>query len=305
MRDGWGGSQVECSPFIPFRVLSLCLDSVTDVAMSVATYPSIASTPTRPSVAVPAFQAVATPSHGAMLIAPAPSATPTAPELQLFVSDSSCNENSTLMPSTSVQPLDFGSFGPEMDLMLQTETMATFPGQWGVSTTPQWNFSGLGSDPFLSGDMLSANTATNFSSLVPPPDYPAMLAHTGPGLPIFSPVVSPSKSSLPLLPLPPLINDESSNDDFTRRLQLFAYTGPGSMPNHPQQPIVQNSEAPEGPLLGKRKPVPSLRAQRDNKIGSLSKENNEPVPARGKKGKGKGKRPVPDVDESRPGKKTK
>jgi len=66
---------------------------------------------------------------------------------------------------------------------------------------------------------------------------------------------------------------------------------------------VQNSEVPEGLALGKRKPVPSLRAHRDNKIGSLSKENSMPVAARGKKGKGKGL--VPDVDESHPGKRAK
>jgi len=54
--------------------------------------------------------------------------------------------------------------------------------------------------------------------------------------------------------------------------------------------------------------VLSLHAQRDNKIGGLvSKENSEPVLVWGKKGKGKGKgkRPVPDADESCPGKKAK
>jgi len=185
--------------------------------------------------------------------------------------------------------------------MLQTGSIATFPGQLGVSTTPQWDFSGLGSNAFLSSDMTTVNAAPNFSSLVPPPDYSAMTALTGLGIPTFSPAVSPSKSSLPLLPPPPSISDDLS-DDFTQRLQSFAYTGPGSSPSRPQQPIAQTSEAPS-PLLGKRKPVPSLRAQRDNKIGDLSKENNEPVPARGKKGKGKC--PVLGGDESRPGKKAK
>jgi len=192
--------------------------------------------------------------------------------------------------------------------MLQTGSMATFPQQCAVSTTPQWNFGGLGSDTFFSGDMTTANTATDFSSLVPPSDYSAMSAHTGLGLPTFSPAVSPSKSSLPLLPPLPSIDYDSSGDDFTWHLQSFAYTGPGSTPNRPQQPIAQYSEVPEGPLLGKRKPVPSLHAQRDNKIGGLvSKENSEPVLVQGKKGKGKGKgkRPVPDADESRPGKKAK
>ena len=50
------------------RVLSLFLDSVTDVAKSVATYPSIESIPTRPSIAVPVFQAVAMPPRGATTI---------------------------------------------------------------------------------------------------------------------------------------------------------------------------------------------------------------------------------------------
>jgi len=183
--------------------------------------------------------------------------------------------------------------------MLQAGSMVTSPGQWAVSTTPQWNFSGLGSDTFFSGGM-TANTATNFSpsSLVPPLDYSAMSAHIGHELPMPSPPVSPqSTNSLPLLPPPPSI------DNFTQRLQSFAYTGPGSTPNRPQQLVVQNSEVPEGLALGKRKPVPSLRAHRDNKIGSLSKENSMPVAARGKKGKGKGL--VPDADESRPGKRAK
>jgi len=209
------------------------------------------------------------------------------------------------MPSTSPQPFDFGSFGPELDFMFQTGSIATFPRQCTGSTTPQWNFGGLGPDTFLSGNMTTTDTTTNFSSLVPPPDYSAMSVHTGLELPTFSPAVSPSKNSLPLLPPPPSIDDNSSSDDFTLCLQSFAYTGPGSMPNHPQQPIVQYSEVPKGPLLGKRKPVPSLHAQRDNNIGGLSKENSEPVPAWGKKGKGKGKCRVPDADESHPRKKAK
>lgn len=179
-----------------------------------------------------------------------------------------------------------------------------FPGHWAVSTTPQWNFSGLGSDAFFSGSM-TANTTTNFSpsSLVPPPDYSAMSAHIGHGLPTPLPPVSPqSNNSLPLLPSLPSIDDGASSDDFTWRLQLFTYTGVGSMPNHPQQLIAQNSEVPKGPVLGKHKPVPSLHAHRDNNISGLSKENSMPVLAWGKKGKGKCA--VPDV-ESRPGKKAK
>ena len=93
-------------------IFSVCLDSTTDVAMSVATYPSIATPPsgahtpmclsiatppsiahtpmclsiaTLPSVAVPPFQAVATPPHGAMLNASLSSTIPTAPKFQLFM----------------------------------------------------------------------------------------------------------------------------------------------------------------------------------------------------------------------------
>jgi len=63
------------------------LDSIAGVAMSVATHPSVADTPMRQSVAtplsvaVPAFQAVATPLPDATLNAPAPSA----PKLQPLV----------------------------------------------------------------------------------------------------------------------------------------------------------------------------------------------------------------------------
>ena len=50
------------------RVLNLFLDSVTDVAMSVATYPSVTSILTRLSIAVTVFQAVAMPPRGATTI---------------------------------------------------------------------------------------------------------------------------------------------------------------------------------------------------------------------------------------------
>jgi len=50
---------------------------------------------------------------------------------------------------------------------------------------------------------------------------------------------------------------------------------------------MQNSEEPEGTVLGKCKPVPSLRAKRDNMIGNMDKENTLPSLERGKKSKGK------------------
>ena len=64
---------------------------------------------------------------------------------------------------------------------------------------------------------------------------------------------------------------------------------------------MQNSKVPKDPVLGKRKPVLSLCAHRDNNIGGLSKENSMPVLARGKEGKGKH---AADA-ESHPGKKAK
>jgi len=50
---------------------------------------------------------------------------------------------------------------------------------------------------------------------------------------------------------------------------------------------MQNSEEPEGTVLGKCKPVPSLHAKRDNMIGNMDKENTLPSLERGKKLKGK------------------
>ena len=74
-RDSWGGGQAECCSFIPLHALSLYLDSTTDVAMSVATYPSVASTPTCPSLASGGHQ----PHHQLwQRLAPTPATTMTA-----------------------------------------------------------------------------------------------------------------------------------------------------------------------------------------------------------------------------------
>jgi len=44
---------------------------------------------------------------------------------------------------------------PELENMLQTDTRATFQEQW---STPQWNFSGLVSNPFAVTDQTAVNT---------------------------------------------------------------------------------------------------------------------------------------------------
>ncbi|KIM61141.1 hypothetical protein SCLCIDRAFT_9508 [Scleroderma citrinum Foug A] len=87
--DGNGQDNVKDNEDRDFRMaeeaVSLCLDSVTDVAMSVANTLTCLSIATPPSVAVPVFQAVAMPSHGASPIAPSPSTISTAPALQPFM----------------------------------------------------------------------------------------------------------------------------------------------------------------------------------------------------------------------------
>ena len=111
--------------------------------------------------------------------------------------------------------LELGSLVPELENMLQAGTTATFQEQW---STPQWNFSGLVSDPFTATDPTAVNTAnhnTAFStgntdtSL----NYFSMAAHYEPhntavGLSPFSLASSPqSRNELPLLPPFPSDND--------------------------------------------------------------------------------------------------
>ena len=159
-----------------------------------------------------------------------------------------CNTFNQLQPSQEFCPL-----GPELDMMLQSGSMNTFLQQWQVSSTPQWNFNGLESNPFVTAGLTTFNMATH-------PNYLVMVTHSGVGLPPFPPAGSPlSRNDLPSLPPAPLTNNDSLSDAFTQHLQSFAYTGPGSMPNRSQpSSIVQNSEDPEGTALGKHKPVPSL-----------------------------------------------
>ena len=238
----------------------------------VAMHPSIASTPMYPSIATPVQMVTATPPYIATPIYSLfQASTP------LLSTPTGCNTFNQLQPSQEFCPL-----GPELDMMLQSGSMNMFLQQWQVSSTPQWNFNGLESNPFVTAGLTTFNMTTH-------PNYLAMATHSGVGLPPFTPAGSPlSRNDLPSLPPAPLTNNNSLSDGFTQHLQLFAYTGPGSTPNHSQpSSIVQNSEDPEGTALGKRKPVPSLCAKRDNMIGNTDKENLLPSLEQGKKSKGK------------------
>ncbi|KIM55582.1 hypothetical protein SCLCIDRAFT_10945 [Scleroderma citrinum Foug A] len=133
---------------------------------------------------------------------------------------------------------------PELENMLQAGTTAIFQEQW---STPQWNFSGLVSDPFTATDPTAVNTAnhnTAFStgnadtSL----NYFSMAAHYEPHnaavrLSPFSLASSPqSRNELPLLPPFPSDNNEKRvnkskakyrtaddvNDSLAKKPNLFA-----------------------------------------------------------------------------------
>ena len=225
-----------------------------------------------PSIATPIQTVTATPPYVAT---PIYSLSP--PSTPLLSTPTGCNTFNQLQPLQEFFPL-----GPKLDMMLQSGSMNTFLQQWQVSSTPQWNFDGLESNPFVTAGLTTFNTATH-------PNYLAMATHSGVRLPLFPPAGSPlSRNDLPSLPPAPLTNDDSLSDAFTQHLQLFAYTGPGSMPNCSQlSSIVQNSKDPEGTALGKCKPVPSLRAKRDNMIGNMDKENSLPSLEWGKRLKGK------------------
>ena len=163
-----------------------------------------------------------------------------------------------------------------------------------MASTPQWNFNSLESNPFTTTTPMTVNMANQLvapSVMALTADYLALAAHVALH---FSPIRSPqSRSDLPLLPPAPSTNDNSPSDEFMEQLKSFAYTGPGSTPNHSQllTSITANSDDSEGPALGRarHKPVPSLRALRDNMIGNMNKENDLPVFAgkKGKKSKGK------------------
>jgi len=157
-----------------------------------------------------------------------------------------------LMPSTQPSNIsnqlpscsDFGSLGPELDLMFQAESMVMFP-DW-TAPTPQWDNNGLESNPFVAAGPTTVNSANQQvvpSGMTPTVDYLALAAHAALALPQCSPARSPqSRSNLPLLPPAPSADNYSPGDVFMEQLQSFAYTGPGSTPNCPQLPtsITQN-----------------------------------------------------------------
>ena len=106
--------------------------------------------------------------------------------------------------------LELGSLVPELENMLQAGTGATFQEQW---STPQWNFSGLVSNPFVATN-LAANTANHPAVLSTGNavcadaslHYFSMAAHYdahNPAVGLSPPSLVPSpqsRSELPLLP---------------------------------------------------------------------------------------------------------
>jgi len=204
----------------------ICLVRVTSIAIStpVATPTLLASTPVRPSVATPAQ--LATPAqHG--IATPACIALPgaVADMISAHALDPFSNDPLPVPQaapsyygpsSTTTQPYvhfddllsfqDFGALVPELDSMLQAETMATFSQQWEIPTSFQWNNSGSGSaesDAFIAASLASVN-----GNHLTVPSGAASLAdytvHSGIGLPSLSLDGSPqSRRSLPLLPPAP------------------------------------------------------------------------------------------------------
>ena len=130
----------------------------------VAMHPSIASTLMYPSIATPVQMVTATPPYIATPIySLSPASTP------LLSTPPCCNTFNQLQPSQEFCPL-----GPELDMMLQSGSMNMFLQQWQVSSTPQWNFNGLESNPFVTAGLTTFNMATH-------PNYLAMATHSGVG----------------------------------------------------------------------------------------------------------------------------
>ncbi|KIM54677.1 hypothetical protein SCLCIDRAFT_30907 [Scleroderma citrinum Foug A] len=247
------------------------------------------------NVASPIQQTIATPpriamngptlAHALVGAFSAPQTTP--PTLMLSIQPSNiCNQ----LPSF----LEFGSLGPELDLMFQAGSMGMFL-DW-MASTPQWSNNCLESNPFIAAGPTTVNMASQLlasSGMAPTVDYLTLATQAALELPQLSPTRSPqSRNELPLLPPAPSTDPNSPSDVFMECLQSFMYTGPGSSPNRSLlTSITQNFENCEGPALGRarRKPVPSLRVLRDNMIGDMNKENVLPVLAgkKGKKSKGK------------------
>lgn len=295
----------------------------TPVRLSIATSSQLASTPVRPSVATPAQLAtpvcIALPGAVADVISahaldpfsndrlpvpqPAPSYYgPSSTTTQPYV-------NFNHLPSFQ----DFCALGPELDSMLQAETMATFSQQWGIPTSFQWNNSGLGSaesGAFIDGSLASVNG----NHLIAPSGVDSLadyIMHSGIGLPSLSLGGSPQpRSNLPLLPPAPLVDNGSGSPQSRSHLPLLPPVPsvdhnslPHGMLSLPSQSAHVDSEAPDGPTLGRsrRKLIPSLRARRDNMIG---KENGSSVSSEKECNKLKGKRPASEAHDG-PAKKSK
>ncbi|KAL4062635.1 hypothetical protein V8B97DRAFT_2012431 [Scleroderma yunnanense] len=168
---------------------------------------------------------------------------------------------------------EFGSLGVELDNMLQATSNMTVLEQWTVSTTSQWNYNGLNSNPFLATGLPTVNTINHL----------AMPSIMDPSLAYFD-MTLPSKFVLPPLPptgslqsrsnLPSLPPVDSANYDALNDLPVLT---------------TLDFEEPSGPALGhaRHKPVLSLHTQRDNMIGDINKKNSLPVEKRVKKSKGK------------------
>ena len=124
----------------------------------VAMHPSIASTLMCLSIATPVQMVTATPIYS---LSPALTS--------LLSTPTHCNTFNQLQPSQEFCPL-----GPELDMMLQSGSMNTFLQQWQVSSTPQWNFNGLESNPFVTAGLTTFNMATH-------PNYLEMATHSGVG----------------------------------------------------------------------------------------------------------------------------
>jgi len=256
----------------PYRpVMSPVRPSVATPVQPIATYPSVATS--LPINATPPQVAMPTPDDAMT-------------ERVLFHSPAMAPPQTTPLMASNAQfsnfsdqlLLEFSSFAPELENMLQTDTRATFQEQW---STPQWNFGGLVSNPFAVTDPTAVNTTkhdavfstgnTDTASI----NYFSVAAHHEPynaavGLSPLSFGSSPQSSNeLPLLPPFP------SDDDGMWTIILDTVVGWATNVFHCQS----DSGEPESPVAGCGKclPVPSLCAQRDNMIGDRGKENSLPV----------------------------
>ena len=273
----------------------------TPMRPSIAMPSQLASTPVRPSVATPTQLAtptqcgIATPAHIAL-----PSAVAGVTSVHTF--DPFSNGPLPVPPlapyygssPTTAQPcFNFNQFpsqelsalGSKLDSILQADTMATFPQQWGIPMSFQWNYSDLGSaesDTFISTSLASVNN--NDLTVPSGVDSFADFVYSGFRIPSLSLGGSlQPRSNLPLLPPAP------SADDISGSLQS------NHLPVLPPVPSFgyNSPPHPDHPTLGcsRRKPVPSLRAHRDNMIG---KENGSSVSLEKVPNNPKGKRPVSD-----------